>query len=141
MAMTRAFEEQEVQAELRRIYGEVRASLDLPFVPTLFKVLAGWPDYLKLMWGDLGRVARSREFHATVRALEEFVRSLAVKSGWRFSDPRKVLVAQKFSGDDMEVIAELPPVFVRSSCQMSLFTRLLQRGYAGGQRGRVSDAR
>lgn len=141
MPLTRAFEEQEVQPDVRRIYGEVRASLDLPFVPTLFKVLAGSPDYLKLMWDDLGRVARSREFHAATRALEEFVRSLAVKGGWRFSDGRKVLAAQKFSGDDMEVIGELPPVFVRSLCQMSLFTRLLQRGYAGGQRGRVSDAR
>jgi hypothetical protein len=141
MPLTRAFEEQELPPELRRIYGEVRASLDLPFVPTLFKVLAGSPDYFKLMWDDLGRVARSREFHAATRALEEFVRSLAVQGGWRFSDPRRVLAAQKFSADDMEVIAELPPVFVRTFCQMSLFTRLLQRGYAGGQRGRVSEVR
>lgn len=140
MSLTRAFEEQEVPQELRRIYAEARTSLDLPFVPTLFKLLAGSPEYLKLIWADLAHVARSREFHAAARALEEFVRSLAVRGGWRFSDARKILAAQKFSADDMEVIAGLPPVFTRTLCQMSLFTRLLQRGYAGGQRGRVSDS-
>jgi hypothetical protein len=141
MPLTRAFEEQEVPAELRRIYSEARTSLDLPFVPTIFKLLAGSPEYLKLIWDDLGQVARSREFHTAARAMEEFLRSLAVRGGWRFSDPRKTLAAQKFSSDDMEVVAGLPPVFTRSICQMSLFARLLQRGYAGGQRGRVSYAR
>jgi hypothetical protein len=141
MMLTRAFEEQEVSPELRRIYSEVRTSLDLPFVPTLFKLLAGTPDYFKLMWDDLSQVACSREFHGAARALEEFVRSLVVKGGWRFSDPRKVLAAQKFSHDDMDVIGNLPPVFTRTLCQMSLFSRLMQLGYAGGQRGRVSEAR
>jgi Halocarboxylic acid dehydrogenase DehI len=140
MSLTRAFEEQEVPQELRRIYNEVQSSLDLPFVPTLFKLLAGAPDYFKLMWDDLGQVACSREFHTAARALEEFVRSLVVKGGWRFSDPRKVLAAQKFSSDDMDVIGNLPPVFTRTLCQMSLFSRLIQLGYAGGQRGRVSEA-
>ncbi len=141
MPLTRAFEEQEVPPELRRIYGEVRTSLDLPFVPTMFKLLAGSPNYLKLIWNDLGQVARSREFHSAARALDEYVRSLAVRGGWRFSDPRKILAAHKFSADDMEVLSGVPPIFTRTLCQMSLFARLLQRGYAGGQRGRVSDAR
>mgnify|MGYP005815739233 CR=1 FL=1 len=141
MPLTRAFEEQDVPPEVRRVYAEVRTSLDLPFVPTLFKLLAGTPEYFKLMWGDLGEVARSQEFHTAARALEEFVRSLAVKGGWRFSDARKVLAAHKFSADDMEVAAGIPPVFTRALCQISLFSRLLQRGYAGGQRGRVSGGR
>ena len=141
MPLTRAFEEQEVSPELRRIYGEARTTLDLPFVPTLFKVLAGAPEYLKLVWDDLAQVAGSREFHAAAWAYEEFVRSLAVRAGWRFSDARKILAAQKFSEDDMQVVAGLPPVFTRTLCQMSLFARLLQRGYGGGQRGRVSEAR
>ena len=41
MAFTRIYEEHEVGPELKRVYGDVRANFDLPFVPTMFKVLAG----------------------------------------------------------------------------------------------------
>ena len=57
MALVRAYEENEVGAELRRIYTELRGNFDLPFVPTLFKNLAAVPPYLKGMWRDLGPVA------------------------------------------------------------------------------------
>jgi hypothetical protein len=43
MAFTRAFEEHEVPPELKRIYAEARTSFDLPFVATLFKLLAASP--------------------------------------------------------------------------------------------------
>jgi hypothetical protein len=137
MSLTRAFEEHEVGPELRGIYQEVRAALDLPFTPTLFKVAAGVPDYLKLMWSDLGPVARSKEFHMAAKALGEIVRSEAARGGWRFVDQTKALVGERFSRPDIEVLAEVPPIFTRTLCQMSLFSRLMQRGYSGGQRGRV----
>jgi hypothetical protein len=86
-------------------------------------------------------VARSKEFQAASRALEELVRSLVVKGGWSFSDQQKILAAQKFTVDDMEALASVPRIFTRSMCQMALFTRLMQRGYAGGQPGRTSEAR
>lgn len=141
MAFTRAFEEHEVPPELKRIYSEVQTSFDLPFVPTIFKLLAVCPEYLRLVWGDLGEVARSREFHSASRALEELVRSFVLKGGWRFSDQQKILSAQKFTIDDVEALSMVPPIFTRTICHMALFTRLMQRGYAGGQRGRVSDGR
>ncbi len=141
MAFTRAFEEHEVPPDLKRLYADIRASFDLPFVPTLFKLLAASPEYIKLMWNDLGSVARSKEFHLASRALEELVRSLVVRNGWRFPDQQKVLAAQKFTVDDMEALGAIPPIFARTLCQMALFTRLMQRGYSGGQRGRTSENR
>ncbi len=137
MSLTRAFEEHEVGPELRRIYQETRAAFDLPFTPTVIKVVAGVPDYLKLMWSDLGPVARSKEFHVAAKALGETVRSDAVRGGWRFADQTKALVGERFSRPDIEVLSEVPPIFTRTLCQMALFTRLMQRGYSGGQRGRV----
>ncbi|HVZ18024.1 MAG TPA: halocarboxylic acid dehydrogenase DehI family protein, partial [Terriglobales bacterium] len=97
MPLTRMYEESEVSADLRRIYDDVRISLDLPWVPTLFKLAAGCPPYLKAMWDDLGPVTRSKEFQAGSKGLVEYVRSLAVSDGWRFSDQSRVLSAQKFS--------------------------------------------
>jgi hypothetical protein len=137
MAFTRAFEEHEVGADLKRIYADIRNSLDLPFVPTPFKVLATQPDYLRAVWSDLGNVLRSREFHAASTALEEFCHSEAVSGGWRFSDQRKQLAGQHFSASDVEVMASVVSIFSKAMPQMALIARLMQLGYSGGQDGRV----
>src|SRR4051812_48807913 len=58
MPLTRALEEHEVSPEVRRIFSDVRGSFGLPFVPTLFKFAASTPDYLTVLWADLGPVVR-----------------------------------------------------------------------------------
>jgi Halocarboxylic acid dehydrogenase DehI len=141
MPLTRIYEEQEVSPDTARIFADVRASFDLPFVPTMFKVMVSVPEYLKLLWDDLGPVARSKEFQSASKALEEFCRSIAVSGGWRFADQERVLASQKFSYNDIEQLGAIVATFERAFVRMALFTRLMQRGYAGGQRGRVSDGK
>ncbi len=141
MALTRLYEEHEVAPELRRIYGDIRSSFDLPFVPSLFKAAAYVPDYLKSLWNDLGPVARSREFQSAGLALEEFTRSLAISDGWHYSDQERVLAEQKFSAEDIEQVAAVVSLFVRLLPRMVLFARLAQRGYSGGQPGRISSGK
>ncbi len=141
MAFARAFEEYEVGAELRRIYAELRINFDLPFVPTLFKNLAAAPPYLKGMWRDLGPVAVSREFHAASDALDDYVRAQALSGGWRLRDQERMLAEQKISTGDMPVLAGVVGIFVRTLPRLLLFARLMQCGYEGGQKGRVSPGR
>lgn len=141
MALTRLYEEHEITPELRRLYGDIRHSFDLPFVPSIFKACAGVPEYLKLVWNDLGPVARSSEFQTAGLALEEFIRSLAISDGCRFSDQQRVLAEQKFTPDDMEQFAGIVNIFRRALPRMALFARLMQRGYSGGQPGRVSSGK
>lgn len=135
MSLTRAFEYDEVGPDLQRIYREARLALDLPFVPTVFKVMAGVPEYLKLMWSDLGAVASSKEFHAATKALVETVRSEVVRNGWSFHDQTKALLGERFIRPDIEVLSEIPPIFTRATAEVAIFSRLMQRGYSGGQRG------
>ncbi len=141
MALAKTWEEDEVAPEVARIFEDVRASMDLPFVPSLFKVLAEVPDYLRTLWHDLGPVVRSREFQAAGHALEEFTRSLVISGGWRFSDQQRVLAGQKFSPHDIEQLSAMVAMFARAAARMTLFARLLQKGYSGGQPGRVSNGR
>lgn len=141
MALTRAFEEHEIPPELRRLYGEVRAALDLPFVPTLFKLLSALPQYLRPAWKDLSAVICSREFQAGAQALQEIAHSAAVSGGWSFSDQPQVLAADKFSNTDIRVIGGTIGLFARATVQMALLSRLMQRGYSGGQKGRVTGSR
>ena len=141
MSLTRMYEETELSADLRHVYGDIRVSLDLPFVPSTFKLAAGVPNYLKTMWDDLGQVARSKEFQSASRALEEYIRSLAVSDGWHFSPQDRVLASQKFSMADIEQLGGVINVFVRSAPKLILFARLMQRGYSGGQKGKISSGK
>jgi halocarboxylic acid dehydrogenase DehI len=138
MALTRAYEEHEVPPEIRRMYASIRAGFDLPFVPTVLKLAAGIPQYLKLVWKDLEGVVCSREFETAALALQEIAHSAAVSGGWAFSDQPAVLAADKFSNADIRVIGGIVGLFARATAEVGLFARLLQRGYTGGQRGRVT---
>src|SRR5437588_10785660 len=107
MAITRAYEEHEVTPELRRLYCNVRTSFDLPFVPTLFKLMAGIPEYMRKVWDDLGPLCRSKEFQAAARAFQELAHSTAVSGAWTFPDQTNALAAENFSNADMLVVGEL----------------------------------
>src|SRR5215472_738624 len=141
MALTRAYEEHEVTPELRRLYASVRTNFDLPFVPTIFKLAAGVPEYLQKMWDDLGPVVRGKEFQTAAQALHEIAHSAAVRGGWTFSEQPRVLARDKFSNADIRVIGGIVGLFARATAQMALFIRLMQRGYSGGQKGRVTSPR
>ena len=141
MALTRAYEENEVTPEIRRMYANIRTGFDLPFVPTVLKLSAGIPQYLKVVWKDLEGVVCSREFEAASRAFQEIAHSSAISGGWTFSDQPGILAADKFSNADIRVIGGIVGLFARAMAQVGLFTRLMQRGYSGGQKGRVSKSK
>jgi hypothetical protein len=141
MALSRAYEEHEVTPEIRRMYASIRSGLDLPFVPTGFKLSAGIPPYLKLVWKDLESVVCSREFDTASRAYQEIAHSAAISGGWTFSDQPGVLAADKFSNADIRVIGGIVGLFARATAQMTLFSRLMQRGHSGGQKGRVTKGK
>jgi hypothetical protein len=141
MAFTRIYEEHEVGPELRRVYDDIRANFDIPFVPSMFKVLAGCPEYLRVAWRDLAPASGSKEFNAAALALDEFLRSEVLEGGWKFSDQERTLASQKISTADMAVLAGVVGIFSRALPRMVLFSRLMQRGYSGGQKGRVSSAK
>jgi hypothetical protein len=141
MALSRAYEEHEVTPEIRRMYANIRSAFDLPFVPTVFKLSAGIPQYLKVLWKDLEGVVCSREFETAATAYQEIAHSAAISGGWTFSDQPGVLAADKFSNADIRVVGGIVGLFARATAQMALFSRLLQRGYSGGQKGRVTKSK
>ncbi|ABF39791.1 hypothetical protein Acid345_0786 [Candidatus Koribacter versatilis Ellin345] len=138
MSLQRALEVNELAPDLRPIYDEVRSAFDMPYVPTIFKAAAGNSTYIREMWDDLYEVACSKEFHASAETLNQFINAQVIGTRWRFSNQERLLTAQKFSPADVRVMAGVASTFQRALPRMALFTRLMQRGYSGGQRGRVS---
>jgi hypothetical protein len=110
-------------------------------VPTLFKLAASVPDYLVLLWNDLGPVVRSQEFQAAARALHELISSTVISNGWRFTDQAKTLSSQKFTASDISNFALIASTFERAAVDLALFARLAQRGYSGGQKGKISSGK
>jgi halocarboxylic acid dehydrogenase DehI len=139
MPLTRALEEHDLSPDLRRTFTDIRGSFGLPFAPTLFKLAASVPEYLTLLWNDLGPVVRSREFQGASRALHELVASSVNSHGWRFSDQAKTLASQKFTVSDIGHFAVIASTIERAAIDLALFTRLAQRGYSGGQKGKITS--
>lgn len=141
MALIRVLEEYEVSADVRRIYDDVRTSFNIPFVPAIFKLAANVPPYLTAVWDDLAPVVRSKEFHAAAQALDEYLHSQVMRAGWHFHDQQEALAAHRFSRNDVELLGLTISTFAHSMPRLALFLRLMQRGYSGGQPGRVSAAK
>jgi hypothetical protein len=140
MTLQRIYEQEELSPAQRRILDETRAALDLPFIPTLFKVLAGKFEYLRVVWDDLAQVLHSKEFSGATLALAEQVRILAIDGGWRLPDQAQMLAEQNLTGPELALFGGITGTFARAFPQELLVARLLQRGYHGGQRGRVTEA-
>src|SRR5258707_13106405 len=100
MAFPRAWEENDVSRDIKGIFMDARSALNLPYIPTLFKVLANSPDYLKLAWNDLAPVIRSKEFHAAGLALQEYIYSVVVAGGVGVNAQRRGLHDQRCSNED-----------------------------------------
>ncbi len=56
-------------AELRALYEDVKATLNLPFVNTDYRAFARWPSYFRLAWGDLRSVAGTPAHEAVAQAI------------------------------------------------------------------------
>lgn len=141
MSLVRALEVNELAPELRPIYENIRSALDLPFVPSIFKIAAGNSEYLREMWDDLYEVACSKEFNEAAETLTRFVEGRVIGTSWQFSNQERMLAAQKFSRGDVRVMSGVAGTFQRAMPRLALFARLMQRGYSGGQPGRVSARR
>ncbi len=46
----------------QEIYGDIKATLGLPFVNTDYRALARWPSYFAMAWNDLHPLVRSENY-------------------------------------------------------------------------------
>ncbi len=50
MASIKMIDEGKATGKVKKIYGEIKESLGIDFVPNLYKVMAHNPDYLEVNW-------------------------------------------------------------------------------------------
>ena len=56
MASIRMVPEEEAAGKVREVYDDIKATLDIDFVPNLYKVMAPNPGYLEANWNKVKAV-------------------------------------------------------------------------------------
>ncbi|MFQ5827665.1 MAG: halocarboxylic acid dehydrogenase DehI family protein [Candidatus Methylomirabilia bacterium] len=64
--------------DVQTVYREVMKTLGLPFVPSDFRAVGRWPDYVVLAWEDWKNKPSSATFQREVRKLNELAVALAL---------------------------------------------------------------
>ena len=56
MSTIRMIREEEATGKVEEIYSEIKQTLGIDFVPNMYKVMAGNPDYLEINWNKIKTV-------------------------------------------------------------------------------------
>ncbi len=65
--------------QLKALFEDIKATLELPFVNTDYRALARWPSYLDLAWQDLKPQIRSTDYEALVSEIHATATKLALE--------------------------------------------------------------
>ena len=121
MAIIRLMEESEATGRVKEIFGEIKETFGIPFVPQLFRALGPKPDQLEAVWGQLKRLFGSGSLDVKTKSLA----ALAVSAAQRCSYFVKIhsIVAKRLGASDEE-IAELLEVASFSTALNTLVSGL-----------------
>ena len=58
LATVRMVEEGDASGKVKEVYDDIKATLGIDFVPNMYKVMAGKPEYLEVNWVKVKNVMR-----------------------------------------------------------------------------------
>lgn len=121
MAIIRLMEESEATGRVKEIFEEIKATLQVPFVPQLFRALGTKPDQLEAVWVQVKGLFGTGSLDVKTKALT----ALAVAAAQRCSYFVKIhsILAKRLGTTDEE-IAELLEVASLSTALNTLVTGL-----------------
>ena len=104
MAIIRLMEESEATGKVKTVFDEIKATLEVPFVPQLFRALAAKPEQLEAVWTQVKGLFGSGALDVKTKALA----ALAVAAAQRCSYFVNIhAIALKRLGATDEEMAEL----------------------------------
>ncbi|MFQ5899747.1 MAG: halocarboxylic acid dehydrogenase DehI family protein [Candidatus Methylomirabilia bacterium] len=93
----RLVELEEAPTNVQTVYREVMKGLGLSFVPSDFRALGRWPDYLEPAWEDWKAKLHSSAYHREVRRLNELALGLALDLPFPFAINAETLTQAGFT--------------------------------------------
>ena len=104
MATIRLMDESEATGRVKELFEEIKTTLELPFVPQLFRALGGKPDQLGAVWGQVKGLFGSGALDVKTKAFVALAIAAAQRSTYFVSIHS---IALKRLGATDEEIAEL----------------------------------
>lgn len=73
MALPQPVNESEASAELKELYGSIKTSCDLPYVPLMFRYLGNYPTFLERLWPTIVSNIEDPTFRNLLKTIQEDV--------------------------------------------------------------------
>ena len=121
MAIIRLMEESDAEGRVKEIFREIKETLQVPFVPDLFRALAARPDQLEAIWAQIKGLFGSGSLDVKTKALAALAVSATQRSAYFVAIHSMLL---KRLGATDEEIAELLEVASLSTALNTLVSGL-----------------
>ena len=121
MAIIRLMEESDAEGRVKEIFRDIKETLQVPFVPDLFRALAARPDQLEAIWAQIKGLFGSGSLDVKTKALAALAVSAAQRSPYFVAIHAMLL---KRLGATDEEIAELLEVASLSTALNTLVSGL-----------------
>lgn len=116
---------------VRRLLNDIKAAMQMPVVPGLYRALAAWPDYLELAWKEVKPALSTRPYGETCAELRE----IASRAAYELPSPLRIdddTLVQAGLEADLREIRQLNQLFADLLPRLILNTSILWKGLREG---------
>jgi len=106
--------EENAPAAVRRLYGEIRRELDLPYINSEYQALARWPDFLSVSWELLKSLRQSPLYGECEYRVRETGWSLARELPGPLELSLEQLTEAGMAQDDIASVGRILELFVKN---------------------------
>ena len=132
--------EDEAPAPIRKLYDDIKRSLDLPYVNSEYRGFARWPDFLQSLWSALKPVVQSPIYLESQSGIRETAWSLLHELPPVGGLSTEELNEAGVDEDEVSDVARLTDLFLRNFSGMALNVSFAKIGMEGGSRKASSTA-
>jgi len=124
--------EETAPVAIRRMYGEMRRVLDLPYVNCEYQALARWPDFLSLYWELLKSLRESPLYRECEYRVQETAWLLARELPGPLELPLEQLTEAGVEQNDIASLGRILELFIKNLSGLVLNLAIARIGLEGG---------
>ncbi len=125
-------DEAEASSGVRKLFGEFKRTMDMPFVGTTFRALARWPEFLKLYWDVLRGVALSPMYQECGYGVADTAWALARELPGRFELTVNQLTEAGMQDENIASVVRTTELFFKSLSRLTLDVAVAKIALEGG---------
>ncbi len=119
---------------VRKLFDEIKHTLDVPIVGTTFRALARWPDFLAVYWEVLRGIVRSPMYQECMHGIRESAWNLVRELPGTFELTVDQLADAGMPDEDVASVVRITDTFVKDLTAMLLHIVMAKIGLEGGTR-------